>query len=328
MKPLNLEINKQAAEWAAKVDAGELTPEERESFESWIAADIRHLGAFGRSIAVLERLDRLRAVGTGAVRPLISERTPVWTRRRFMLTGSSAAGLAAAGFAGAMLWRQHAPEGGAASGEEFATKIGETRIVTLSDGSVVTLNTNSHMSVSFTSGLRKIQLVHGEALFDVAKNKKRPFIVIAGDTQVRAVGTSFTVRLLQQRPVQILVQEGVVEVTRRSTPNAAPVRAPAETQTFVPPSAPIAIRSVSYSKVTRNLAWQYGQIAFDNETLQDAAEEFARYSNKKITVEPAIAKRTITGLFASDDPVGFAKAAAAVLNLHTDVQDEEIRIIR
>ena len=328
MRPLNLEINKQAGEWAAKVDAGELTPEERERFEVWLAADTRHLGAFGRSMAVLERLDRLRAIGTGAVRPLISERTPVWSRRRLMQTGSAAASLAAAGVVGAVLWNHHPQERFAAASEDFATRIGETKIVTLSDGSVVTLNTNSSMSVGFTSRVRNIQLVRGEALFDVAQNKKRPFIVIAGDTQVRAVGTSFTVRLLQQHPTQILVQEGVVEVTRRSTPGAAPVRAPAETQTFVPPDAPIAIRSVSYSKVTRNLAWQYGQIAFDNETLEDAAQEFARYSNKKIVVEPIIAKRTITGLFASNDPVGFAKAVAAVLNLHTEVEDEEVRIIR
>jgi transmembrane sensor len=74
------------------------------------------------------------------------------------------------------------------------------------------------------------------------------------------------------------------------------------------------------------LAWQYGRIALDNETLQDAATEFARYSGVRIVVDPAVANRTVTGMFASDDPVGFAKAAASVLKLHVEVNDETVRI--
>jgi transmembrane sensor len=320
MRLSSQEIDRQAAEWAAKMAAGSLTPEEQASFESWLAADIRHLGAYGRAEAVLARLDRLRAVGTGALHPASHAELSGWTRRRVLLTGSTAAGLAAASVVGTMLWKD-------GSREDFATEIGNTRVVALSDGSIVTLNTNSKVSVRFTRNLRKVDLVQGEALFNVAKNKERPFIVFAGDTQVRAVGTSFTVRHLQGRPIQILVQEGVVEVTRRNTANATPVRVRADTQTVVPHSASISIRAVTYSQVVRNLAWQYGQIAFDNEALEDAADEFARYSNTRIVVEPAIAKRTITGLFASNDPVGFAKAAAAVLNLRVEVGTKEVRIV-
>lgn len=328
MRASHQEINRVAGEWAAKVDSGELTPAEQAELEAWLAADKRHFGAFGRSIAVLERLDRLRAVGTGAVRPILSECAPAWSRRRAVLTGSAAAGLAAAAITGAVLWPRQPQQTVAAPSTDFATRIGETRTVTLSDGSVVTLNTDSMMRVAYTGEVRKILLSRGEALFNVAKNKRRPFIVIAGDTQVRAVGTSFTVCLLAARPVQVLVQEGVVEVTRRDVPGAVPVRAAAEMQALVPERAPIAVQTVTYSKVVRNLAWQYGQIAFDNETLSDAAQEFARYSNTKIVVEPSVANRTITGLFASNDPVGFAKAAAAVLNLHTQIGDEQVLISR
>ena len=328
MRVSSQEISKQAGEWAAKVDAGELTPEEQDKLEAWLAADVRHLGAFGRSIAVLERLDRLRAVGTDAMRAMVSTDSPVWSRRRVVLSGGAVASLAAAVLLAAVVRRDHPQQPAVIPDQNFATRIGETRTVSLSDGSVVTLNTDSRISVRYTGSLRKVQLVRGEALFNVAKNKRRPFIVVAGDTQVRAVGTTFTVRLLQKRPVQILVQEGVVEVTRRSTPNATPVRATADTQTVVPHGAPIATHPVPYSKVARNLAWQYGQIAFDNETLEEAALEFARYSDKKIVVEPAVAGLTITGLFASNDPAGFAKAAASVLNLHAEVGGEEVRISR
>ena len=320
MRLSSQDIDRRAAEWAAKMAAGPLTPEEEASFESWLAADIRNLGAYGRAEAVLARLDRLRAVGTGALHPASREELSGWTRRRVVLTGSTAAGLAAASVVGTMLWKD-------GSREDFATEIGNTRVVALSDGSIVTLNTNSKVSVRFTRQAREVDLVQGEALFNVAKNNKRPFIVSAGDTQVRAVGTSFTVRHLQGRPIQILVQEGVVEVTRRSTANAAPVRVRADTQTVVPHNASISTRAVTYSQVVRKLAWQYGQIAFDNEALEDAADEFARYSNTRIVVDPAIGKRTITGLFASNDPVGFAKAAAAVLNLRVEVGTKEVRIV-
>jgi transmembrane sensor len=144
--------------------------------------------------------------------------------------------------------------------------------------------------------------------------------------EIRAVGTAFTVRTLPGHPVQVLVQEGVVEVIRRDKQRAAPIRASAETQAVVPASAPVSVRPVSHPDVARKLAWQYGRIAMENETLADAAAEYARYSDTKIIVEPTVAGRTITGLFASNDPVGFAKVAAAVLDLHAEIGPNEIRI--
>jgi transmembrane sensor len=125
-----------------------------------------------------------------------------------------------------------------------------------------------------------------------------------------------------------LVQEGVVEVAKRDLRGGKPVRATAETQTVVAASTPIAVKAVPRTQVERNLAWQYGQISFENETLAEAAEEFARYGATKIVVDPAIASRTITGMFASNDPVGFANAAASVLDLHVEVQPKEVWIVR
>lgn len=320
MNPLNQEICRQAAEWASKRTSGTLSPEDMVRFEAWVAADTKHLGAYGRAIAVLARLDRLSAVGASALRPT-SGGGPVWSRRHIMLAGGAASGLAAAGFAGVALWD-------GLTQQDFSTAVGETRVVVLADRSIATLNTNSKMVVQYSAQVRKIRLLQGEVFFKVTKNNRRPFIVFAGDSEVRAVGTSFMVRFLQQRPVQILVQEGVVEVTRKDAPNARPVRSVAETQTIVPRGKPIVTRPVSNSQITRGLAWQYGQIAFDNVTLQVAAIEFARYSNTRIIIDPAVSDRTITGMFPSNDPIGFAKAAAAVLNLRLDVGPDEVRIIR
>ena len=238
-----------------------------------------------------------------------------------MLVGGAAAGLVVA--AGGAIWLSRFLRQ-----ESYSTNIGETKEVVLSDGSMVTLNTNSQIQVDYNKARRQIRLVQGEALFDVAKNKKRPFIVTAADTQVRAVGTSFTVRLLPQQPVQVLVREGVVEIKRPQVPQASPVRLAANTLAVAPPEAPIATEPVAEPQVTRNLAWREGRIAFDNETLANAAREFSRYSDVQIRVPAELENQTITGLFVSTDPVGFARAAAISLNLRVEVSNREVWLRR
>jgi transmembrane sensor len=244
---------------------------------------------------------------------------PMWTRRRVALQGGVAASIAAAGIVGATLWKSN-------QDESFATGIGQVREILLADGSIVTLNTNTKVSVRFTDENRKIHLLQGEAFFSVAKNKNRPFIVLAGNTQVRAVGTSFSVSMLPRRPTEVLVKEGVVELKRVDRSTAPPIRVSANTQVLTRQDAQIVAARLPEAKLVRSLAWQYGRIAFDNQKLQDAADEFARYSDIRIAVAPSVASRTVTGLFASNDPIGFAKTVAAVLELQVEVSDREVRL--
>jgi len=178
--------------------------------------------------------------------------------------------------------------------------------------------------------LRGVELLQGEALFDVARNKTRPFVVAAGDTNVRAVGTSFTVRRLEAAPVQVLVREGVVEVFKPAS-DAAPVRVSANTMAEASSvqGEAIAARPLPPAQLQRQLAWQTGQIAFEGETLAQAAAEFARYSDTKIVIDdPALAREEITGLFKTTDPVGFAKKTAISLNLHASIGEGEVRLSR
>ena len=314
------EIDRLAADWAARLDSGLPTQSERVAFENWLAADTRHMGAYARAEAILSQLERAGAAGAISLRQrAVPDQSP--TRRRIILTGSAAAGLGVL-LTGADLALRYL------SRQTYATQIGETEVVPLVDGSVITLNTESKVVVNYTKTVREIHLLNGEALFDVAKNRKRPFIVIAGDTQVRAVGTSFTVKLLPDRPIQVLVQEGVVEVKRPDIPQAPAVRVALNSKVVAPLDAPIQTQRVEPTEISRALAWRVGRISFDNETLRDAAQEFARYSSIAIQIDPSIADETITGLFVSNDPVGFARAAATSLNLHTDIGDREVRITR
>jgi len=306
------DIYDRAALWAAKVDAGPLAPAEQSALDAWLDADIRHFGAFAQASALLQP-------SQGAATPSMHL---ALSRRRVVVGGSIAATLAAAAAATPFMIA-------ALRGQRYETGIGEMRVVSLEDGTLVTLNTTSEIGVDYAKTLRAVELIGGEALFDVAKNKARPFVVRAGSTQVRAVGTSFSVCMLPAEPVEVLVREGVVEVTRPDVPVAPAVRVAANTKVLAPKDAPIVAEPVTLAEVARTLAWRDGRIALHGETLAQAAAEFSRYSDIRIRIDdPTIAREKVTGLFVAADPIGFAKAVATAFDLRADVGDGEVRLAR
>jgi transmembrane sensor len=311
-----------AAEWVAKVDAGALTPDEDATLKAWLDESARHLGAFGKAYAVAMRTRRARALGPNFDPLKFTPAVSKPSRRRIVQTGSIAAGIAAvATAAGYQLFLS--------ARNTYRTGLGETRVISLEDGTVLTLNTNSRVAVNYSPERRDIRLVQGEVLFDVAKNKKRPFIVEAEGTQVRAVGTSFTVKLIPDEPLQVLVREGVVEIKRPEVPTTALIRVVAGTRAVAPPGEPIAAKPVAAAEVDRELVWRVGRIAFRGETLREAAQMFARYSDTKIVIDdPNVASRTVAGLFVSNDPIGFAKAVALSSDLHVETGNGEVRLTR
>lgn len=320
MSSTSQQVDEQAAQWAVLRDLG-LTPAQQEAFEQWLKADTRHLGAYARAEGSMIRVERASAAvrGRAALAPLQNVKL---TRRRVILAGSVAASVVAAVFTG----RKILERGG---DQILVTGKGEVREVLLSDGSVVRLNTDSKVAVQYTDEMRKLHLLKGEAHFDVAKNKSWPFVVQANDMLVRAVGTSFMVSVLPQKPVQVLVKEGVVEIKRASAAAVSPVRVSANNQAIAPHgSEAIVATPVAEAKLARNLAWEYGYLAFDDQTLQEAAAEYARYSDIQIVIDPAVAKMTITGSFVANDPVGFARSAASALDLQVDVSGRKVKIYR
>lgn len=307
------EVYDEAAIWAAKIDAGPLSPEVQAELEAWLAADTRHYGALAQCSALLVPMQEQSPMRAAA---------PVRPARRIFLGGSVAAGLAVVVGAASYMTR-------ALGAERYRTPIGGMRVIPLSDGSVVFLNTNSEIAVRYTASLRFIDLLQGEALFDVAKNKQRPFIVQSGTTQVRAVGTSFNVKALPDQPVQVLVREGIVEVKRPGVPLAPVVMVAMNSRATAPQDSPIVAKPVETAEVGRELAWRVGRIAFHGETLGEAAAEFARYSDVRIRIDdPEIANQKVTGLFVSADPVGFANAVAISFDLRAEISDKEIRLKR
>jgi transmembrane sensor len=314
------ELDAEAVDWAARMDR-ELTPEEGRQLDAWLADDVRASGAYGRMRALSLSTERARALGPD-FDPEAFAPAQSWSRRYSLQLGGAIAATLLVGAGGT--WQFLRSRG------RFSTGKGETKVIALQDGSVVTLNTASQIQVHYSEALRSVELIRGEALFDVAKNRARPFVVAAGDTTVRVVGTSFTVRNLEAAPVEVLVREGIVDVFNSSA-NVAPTRITANTmaQAGEGGAAQITARPVPVAQVHRQMAWQSGQIAFEGQTLAQAASEFSRYSDTRIVIaDPALAREEIAGLFKATDPIGFAKTIAISLNAHADVAEGEVRLTR
>ncbi|TDP72258.1 FecR family protein [Roseateles toxinivorans] len=321
-------IDDVAADWAARVDRGALSTEEQAALDAWCASDRRCLGAYARAQAVLCSMDRAQALGAGdsfelrsaAPAAAIAAFPP---HRPWRVTAAMAAGLAAL-----VIWLM--PHW--SSDPSVTTVKGELRQLPLPDGSSVTLNTATAIQTRFTAKQRVVELVQGEALFDVAKDPTRPFQVRAGELTIKAVGTSFTVRRMSGSAVQVVVREGVVEVVHAHA--LRPLRAMQNQLVELSPrtEAPgqsLVQRTITPQRVARELSWREGLISFEGVTLAKAAAEFERYSDIRIVVvEPELANKTITGLFAANNPAGFARAAAAVVDAHVSEHAGELRISR
>jgi transmembrane sensor len=298
-------IDEEAARWAARIDRAPLADADAAALAYWLAADTRHLGAFARAQAVLASADRARALGPGLAAPAPAM---ALSRRRMFGLAVAAAGVAAAAVPALRL------AGTIFGGRRLETRRGEVQLVSLEDGSRITLDTDSRVVTRFDVDARRVELIAGEALFDVARDRSRPFIVRAGDTEVRAIGTSFSVGVRPDGAVKVLVREGLVDV--RKVRAAAGVSVPANRLALVPAQAPVPAPVVlPPDEVSRQLAWREGMLAFENERLDAAAAQFARYSDVPIRIsDEALAGRRISGWFSASDPRGFARAAALSLD--------------
>lgn len=347
-------ISELAARWAVRADAGALGPDEQRELETWLAADSRNRGAYVRARAQWVDLDRLAALqgpAVDAVGRLPATDAAVKQSAAALTAAGADAGaklnpagdfsrrqLLAAGiatvcvFSGGLSWLI-LREGG----ERYTSGIGEVRRIALEDGSTLWLNTGSEVTVKLTKKQRDIRLVLGEALFEVAHDKSRPFIVQANDTAVRAVGTAFAVRL-EATQVDVTVTEGVVEFADSkaiSGPGPATLSAsrPGVKRVVAHERAVIArarapdVEPIAPAEAERQLAWREGLVSFDGESLQTAVAEINRHNRRQIVVDdPALGAMPIVGVFRAIDLEGFSAAAAAALKARAIPDGDLIRL--
>jgi transmembrane sensor len=309
------------AHWAIRLDGLPLSDDEQRDLDQWLEEDERRQGSLLRAQAALSYLDRGRALSTAE--PAGEEReinaAPRTSRRGFLIGGGAVGGLLAASIAGFLFFTPGV--------ETVRTELGEVRRVPLADGSVASLNTDSKIAVALAKDVREITLDSGEAFFQVAHDKARPFIVEAGQVRVQAVGTAFSVRR-RADGAEILVTEGVVETWVAGREHDRK-RIAAGARGFVAEAAPAINVEQAPGKIDRALAWRSGEIALDGESLAYAVEEINRYNSRKLVIDdPALAKEPLVGYFRTNEPENFGRAVAGLMGARVIEQGDTIRLVR
>jgi transmembrane sensor len=304
------QIEAAAAAWFARRESGNWSSADQAQLDAWMDSSTAHRIAFIRLITAWERSGRLTALGAGVPPGSIPARgfrgfsngpgVRIVPRSRFPRRMHAIAALLVAAIAAGVLW--HVSTTRAVS---YSTAIGAVITVPLSDGSKVTLNTDSQIHVALDSTERRIKLDHGEAYFEVSKDAARPFVVEIADKRVVAIGTKFSIRR-NDSDIRVLVTEGRVRIERRGTAVAAAeaqLAAGSEARTA---QSGVLIDQPTPAQMEELLSWRSGYIVFRDTALADAVADFNRYTVPKIVIQdPNIAGIRIGGNFRSNDAEAF-----------------------
>ena len=304
----------EAGYWLARLDGGPLSEEEARAFHDWLLADREHRDAIIELANLWDDMDILSELSD--LFPLAPKSVADTGRAARFLTSPVLAVLAAAAvvLVVALVVMQRpvldmANDVTAARKEVvYQTAVGEQQDISLPDGSIMKLNTDSLISVSFNSRQRNLRLLKGEALFKVAHDRSRPFIVHAGGGVVRAVGTAFSVHL-KGHDVEVTVTEGRVEIASAvdddgsvdlgkddfgkylTTLDAGQTAEYGEHTIH-------SVRTIAPELITRRMSWQHGTLVFKGETLEEVVREISRYTDTRFVIsDPAIRDIRIGGYF-------------------------------
>jgi transmembrane sensor len=291
-----------AAAWIARLQRADRTRATEAAFHEWLK-DPAHARAF-------EQVADLWEILPGAAR---FESSGARVDRSRLLRCLAAASVIALIALGVTIFYEHSPG--------YRTAIGQQQVLTLSDETRVALNTDSRLSVNYSSTERRVSLDRGEALFEVTKNPNRAFIVQAGDTEVRALGTKFDVRRSDGRVIVVLL-EGKVEITSRHQAHSEPVRvvtlSPGERLVLATDKGATAVDRPNVEAAT---AWRRGEVMFEDATLSEAVEEMNRYARIQVTIaNPQLESLRVSGVFESQSAEEFAETVAALHHLQIEHQ--------
>lgn len=354
------QIEDRAAAWLAKRDSGRWSEDDERELQSWLDGATAHMVAFIRLEAVWGEARRLKALGAGMQPGIVpppnswhlspflerpegsgtvdrSDEAPALAPsqppppRRSWSTRALAAGLVLA-VAAALTWYL------ATSGFYYRTPVGGLASIPMSDGSKVTLNTDSAIRLAVTDQIRGVELERGEAFFEVAKDPSRPFVVTVGNKRVIAVGTKFSVRRTGDE-VQVLVTEGKVRLeddsltaaSRKTAGSSEPATSAAQSgidgtnhssavrggdggmllvagAVAHAGESGVLVRNLPLMEVDDHLTWRSGYLTFRETPLAAVSAEFNRYNNRQIVIEdPVVAGIRISGKFRSNGFEAFVR---------------------
>jgi transmembrane sensor len=334
----NEQVLDRAAYWHARLGAPDCTDGERAEFERWWLASPAHARAYSVAEALSaevscaaepgSRLERMadeafamgRETSLAKVVPL-QARKP---RRRWLVPAALAASVVIA----AVTVRLAADfkDAAAVPAVVYSTEA-ERRDVSLSDGSVVSLDVASEISVRITETERQIVLVEGRAVFDVAHDAMRPFVVSAAGSRTTALGTRFQVQRDGQSVV-VTLAEGKVAVTGRTDSTAWQETLVPGEEISIDPEAGAMPRKRAVD-AGMSTAWTRGRLVFLGTPLDEAIAEVNRYSDRKVRLgDPDLARLAVAGNFIAGDSEAAVSAFAAMLPIRAVDGGSEIILFR
>lgn len=333
-----------AARWHARLAAEDCTDFERAEFQRWRASDRRHAQAYEAAEALSKMLaedEWLKAMADDAF-AMGSEDEPRASRLRQPATPTQASrahaphmhvcGANESRMRGSRLQRWLAPALAAsivaaflgvrlsgylmsstAPPVTYASSEQARRDVTLADGSLVRLDVGSEISVSFSPGRRDIVLVNGRALFEVAHDKTRPFVVAAGQSRTTALGTHFQVQREGQHVLVTLTEGSIAVASETRQSRWVEKLVPGEQVSLTTDGEVHAKRAIDAQTVT---SWSRGRLVFRGTPLGEALQEVNRYGSRKVRLgDPDLADLPVGGNFIAGETDLIVSAFAAALPL-------------
>lgn len=367
---INSQIVDEASSWFVECRAGDLDETARLEFDTWLRRSPEHLRAYLEAAAIwnegpaldpMRKWDGATLIAAAAKDPdnvvalnqftadakarASSDRAVVHNdspqERRFIPRRGKRAFALAASLAGVLataatwLWFQ-------IPSSVYTTGVGEQRSLKFADSSTVEMNSRSQIRVRYTRDERAVDILAGEALFNVTKDSARPFIVDVGGTRVRVVGTQFDVykkahvtvvtviegRVSVAAPAPVARGEHIEGTQARSdaSKSATPILVSAGEQLTMTANLAKLAEHTNLAAVT---AWTQRRILFDSATLLEAAEEFNRYNSRQLVIDrPELFQFHISGTFSSTDPESLVRFLRERPDVRVIETGSEIRITK
>lgn len=332
-------IEEQAARWVMRLDDGDASQRELDEFHHWCAASEHHRTAITRLNQLWGGLDTLACLNDIALSADVkaSVEGTRWSRllskRRSMVSLAASMALLAVG----VLVSLQLIDSGEYQ-DTFMTAVGEQKAIALPDGSKVILNTHSLARVDFTRAARTVYLERGEAFFDVAKDRAKPFTVQTPNGVVTAVGTAFSVSLLEKK-VEVVVTHGRVAVSPAIDKTAAVKSIKTSQEPLMEVTAG---QSVAFSKqveslrkiepvaIERELDWRDGMLSFKGEPLQQVIADISPYTSITIEIKgEQLKQQPIGGYFKVGEMDALFEALKLMADIDVETIDEgRIRLVR
>jgi len=335
------DIHQQACEWISRFDRG-LSHMEEQAFSEWVNISKTHRKCLFEVAHTWDELSVLHELSTlFPLRDNHKRQTSILSNKKTLAIAASLAFVFISCFAWfvntQLMSSLHNPLLLVLDAE---TSVGEHRVLSLADGSVIHLNTDSLVSVDFSNTRRDVNLLRGEAHFEVAHDEQRPFIVKAADNTVTAVGTAFNVQITSAHQFELLVTDGKVLIKNKAdnlaisplTESSHALDGAGELM-IAGQKALISQKSIQQLTLTNeqvqsDLAWQQGMLVFHGEPLAEALQEISRYTPINFTLaDEQVKQRRVAGYFKAGDIQGLLFALENNFNIVYSKRDDQTIVL-